>query len=708
MTKKLRTAQVDIPPLGTAASYDVGTSAGEIALIGAGGTVPINNVATGTPSGKKFVRDDSTLVEINGRLFSGIGVPPPASPQLRAQSVSTATAGPTSFTVPATVQPGDLILVYCAWAFWTGMTPPAGWTQLATGNQSPPNSTKMLIAKVCVSGDAGATFSYGGSAGYAKSISITAWSDWSGSLAQLVVANLESSVSSPVISNLTKNTVVVTGFGAPENASFDWAGKINGTYANSQAVAQGSAVMASDGASTAVTPTKSANVNGTSENHSWTVAIPPTPASSSSSDGDYYLNKSNGDLYGPMATGAWGTPTGLATQAELDALAGTIYSGTDTPPAGTGATGDYYHSTNLKRLYGPKGSDSAWGSRSVTPTFRAASTAAIGDAGNSLGCTAPTGLQVGDVMVAVVATHVGVTPTGPTGWTALVGSGTTHSVWWKIAVSGDIGATFTWSNGGTNAYMAIAIAAYSGVDGTGPVDVVTAFGATATTPTLTPTSGSAVVLDIWTNSGSGTAVIGSPAGTMQRASVLNSGNGWASINISDEVHDNTVTTARTATGGGGTWGSLQVALLTPLVSSYAELSDSIATQAELDVVASRVTTLEGKIPPPATVFTMSGAVATQVGGARLYNDTGRTLTISAVRASLGTAGSTDTTVDINKDGTTIFTTQANRPNLAAAAVTVKSVAPDVTTWEDGSYLTVDVDAAGTSADTLTVTVVVTS
>ena len=99
----------------------------------------------------------------------------------------------------------------------------------------------------------------------------------------------------------------------------------------------------------------------------------------------------------------------------------------------------------------------------------------------------------------------------------------------------------------------------------------------------------------------------------------------------------------------------------------------------------------------------SEAVVVKTGTGRLYNDSGRTLTISRIRASLGTAGTTATTVDVNKGGTTLYTTQANRPSLASGVVTATAL-PDVTTWEDGSYLTVDIDAAGTGAAVLTVTI----
>lgn len=105
-----------------------------------------------------------------------------------------------------------------------------------------------------------------------------------------------------------------------------------------------------------------------------------------------------------------------------------------------------------------------------------------------------------------------------------------------------------------------------------------------------------------------------------------------------------------------------------------------------------------------TQWTMVSTVTTIVGTGKLYNDSGATRTITSVRASLGTTGTTATTVDVNLDGTTIFTTQANRPSLGSGVATQKVTTMNVTAWPNGSYLSVDVDAAGTGAKDLTVQV----
>lgn len=103
-------------------------------------------------------------------------------------------------------------------------------------------------------------------------------------------------------------------------------------------------------------------------------------------------------------------------------------------------------------------------------------------------------------------------------------------------------------------------------------------------------------------------------------------------------------------------------------------------------------------------FSRAGTVAVTTGTQRFYNDTGRTLTLTAVRATLGTTPTSNVTIDVKKNGTTIFTTTSNRPTIAASAFTATAAGIDVTSWAAGDYLTVDI-AAGTTGSDLTVTIV---
>ncbi len=96
-------------------------------------------------------------------------------------------------------------------------------------------------------------------------------------------------------------------------------------------------------------------------------------------------------------------------------------------------------------------------------------------------------------------------------------------------------------------------------------------------------------------------------------------------------------------------------------------------------------------------FRVDGTLTVATGKFRLYNDTGVTLTIRAVRATVNTAPTgAAIRVDVNKNGTTIFTTQGNRPNIAVSTNTSKVTNMDVTTIADGEYLTADVDVIGST------------
>jgi hypothetical protein len=97
-------------------------------------------------------------------------------------------------------------------------------------------------------------------------------------------------------------------------------------------------------------------------------------------------------------------------------------------------------------------------------------------------------------------------------------------------------------------------------------------------------------------------------------------------------------------------------------------------------------------------FSSSGPLMVEVGGHRLYNDTSTAWTILSVRASAGTAPTgSSIIVDVNISGTTIFTTQSNRPTIAIAGNTSGKITNmNITTVAAGAYLTIDVDQVGST------------
>lgn len=113
----------------------------------------------------------------------------------------------------------------------------------------------------------------------------------------------------------------------------------------------------------------------------------------------------------------------------------------------------------------------------------------------------------------------------------------------------------------------------------------------------------------------------------------------------------------------------------------------------------------GKVPTaqlPTTmqshVFSSTGSIAVETGVHRLYNNRSTAWVIQGVRASVGTAPTgSSLVIDIKVNGTTIFTTQANRPAIAAGAYASSYVTNmDVTSVPAGSYITVDVAQVGST------------
>ena len=110
-----------------------------------------------------------------------------------------------------------------------------------------------------------------------------------------------------------------------------------------------------------------------------------------------------------------------------------------------------------------------------------------------------------------------------------------------------------------------------------------------------------------------------------------------------------------------------------------------------------------------TSFFKTGTLTVTTGTQRLPID--GTYTIVGARVMVGTAPTgANLIVDVNKNGTTIYTTQGNRPTVTAGSnAGGPGTTPDVTSLVAGDYLTVDVDQVGSTvagAD-LTVSVIVT-
>ena len=93
------------------------------------------------------------------------------------------------------------------------------------------------------------------------------------------------------------------------------------------------------------------------------------------------------------------------------------------------------------------------------------------------------------------------------------------------------------------------------------------------------------------------------------------------------------------------------------------------------------------------VFTVPGTLSVGTGRAKFYIP--GPITLGNVRASVGTAPTgADITIDVNKNGTTVFTTQTNRPKIFAGQTLVSTSTPNITEFAAGDYITVDIDTIG--------------
>ncbi|WP_138431168.1 hypothetical protein [Fodinibius saliphilus] len=83
------------------------------------------------------------------------------------------------------------------------------------------------------------------------------------------------------------------------------------------------------------------------------------PASDLGSNGDYYLDKNTGEIYGPKTDIGWETPLMLRGEDGKDGSE--IHAGSGSPADTLGKVGDYYLDRSSATLYGPK-TESGWSS----------------------------------------------------------------------------------------------------------------------------------------------------------------------------------------------------------------------------------------------------------------------------------------------------------------------------------------------------------
>ena len=166
----------------------------------------------------------------------------------------------------------------------------------------------------------------------------------------------------------------------------------------------------------------------------------------------------------------------------------------------------------------------------------------------------------------------------------------------------------------------------------------------------------------------------------------------------------------TLSPNGTAGGDLSGTYPNPTVSNINGVAVTGTPSTNQTIIASNSNTASWGNPTGTIVATFSytGSIPNYVGDFRWYNDTGSTLTINTVRASLGTAPTGSSAIfDVLENGTSIFDVNtSNRPTIIAGNNTALSGAPDTTTIANGDYFTVSIVQVGsaTAGSDLTLTV----
>ena len=197
----------------------------------------------------------------------------------------------------------------------------------------------------------------------------------------------------------------------------------------------------------------------------------------------------------------------------------------------------------------------------------------------------------------------------------------------------------------------------------------------------------------WAASASASPATGSSLGTVQLAGDLS---GVATAPTVPALAGK-VDTTRTVTAGTGLSGGGDLSANRVISANFGAIAGTVS---EGDHTHSLTFSL--------TAFFKTGVLPLTTGTQRLPIDGG--YTIVGTRLMVGTAPTgADIVIDVNKNGTSIYTAQANRPTITDGQnAGGPGASPDVTTLVAGDYLTVDIDQIGSTVagSDLTVTIIV--
>lgn len=141
---------------------------------------------------------------------------------------------------------------------------------------------------------------------------------------------------------------------------------------------------------------------------------------------------------------------------------------------------------------------------------------------------------------------------------------------------------------------------------------------------------------------------------------------------------------------------------TPVIADVIALGDTEASNVAKKLTLANLRALIGRHRKDIGWSSDKGVDLEVVGGTHripiMFAGTPGSIAVKSIRAMVGTAPTgAAIIIDIHKNGTTIFTTQGNRPTIAIAAFDSGEVTNmDVTTLAKGDYLTLDIDQIGST------------
>ena len=481
----------------------------------------------------------------------------PATIAFRAGTTSSSSAATAKVTVPAAVQPGDVLLLFATSNSASAVTAdPAGWTLVGERTSGTPDLRTRLYERVATGADAGSSVSVTYSASNKVDLQVGAYSgvDPAAPVATFASAGETTSRaahSTPGATVGTTGSWVVSYWADKSSGTTTWtlpSGQTQrGLFAGTGS-GRLTSVLADSGGGVAAGPP--AGLVATADSASakatmWTVVLAPdgAPPPPNQPPVASFTSSCTGLACSFDGTGSW-DPDGTITSYAWDFGDGGTAS-TATAAHTFAAQGTYAVALKVTDNDGSPTTKTV--NLTVAPlpaaqiAFRVTASAQVNAAVQKI--TVPAAVQAGDVMLLFASGNSASTVTSnPAGWT-LVGERTSGApdlrtrLYEKVATGADPGSqvSLTYS---ASTKVDLVLAAYDGVDSTTPIASFAAAGETTsraahTTPGAVVGQADSWVVSYWADKSSATTTWAAPAAQVQRSLSVGTSTGRVTSLLTD-------------------------------------------------------------------------------------------------------------------------------------------------------------------------------